>query len=275
MRTVTFYQKTFIKIEEGNVLTEGQKVLELAGYAGSILLKSGAEIFRVQETMSHIIESFGITNYNVYVLSNGIFASVGEGTPEHYSLVRNVPLGEANLSRVDGVNSVSRQLQAGAYDADTAFEKLKEIENWNPQSKRVQIFSCGYASMAFCYLFGGSLLDCLCVFFIGLLLELYQLSPYKTRSGFTSMIFSSGMVTLCSALCSLILPILNFDHLVIGSIFALFPGLLFTNSIREFFNGDYLSGMIHMIHAILIAVCVALGVCGIILLFRLFGGISL
>ncbi len=256
-------------------MTENQKVLELAGYAGTILLKSGAEIFRVQETMNHIIESFGITNYHVYVLSNAIFATVGEGTPQHCSLVRNVPLGEANLCRIDGVNTVSRKLRDGQYDADTALRKLQEIEHARPQSRGILIFSCGYASMAFCYLFGGSIWDCLCVFVIGLVHECYQLSPHKTKSSFTSTLFSSAMVTFLSAVSALALPILNFDHLVIGSIFALFPGILFTNSIREFFNGDYLSGIIHMIHAILIGVCIALGVCAVILVFRLIGGVFL
>ena len=59
-----------------------RKALELAGHAGCILLKNGAEIFRVQETMTRILCAYGVTDNNVYVISNGIFATAGEGT-EH------------------------------------------------------------------------------------------------------------------------------------------------------------------------------------------------
>ena len=38
------------------------------------------------------------------------------------------------------------------------------------------------------------------------------------------------------------------------------PGVPLTTSIRDFFNGDYLSGAIRMLDAILIAACIAIGV---------------
>ena len=37
-----------------------RKALELAGHAGCILLKNGAEIFRVQETMTRILCAYGV-----------------------------------------------------------------------------------------------------------------------------------------------------------------------------------------------------------------------
>ena len=45
-----------------------RKALELAGHAGCILLKNGAEIFRVQETMTRILCAYGVTDNNVYVI---------------------------------------------------------------------------------------------------------------------------------------------------------------------------------------------------------------
>ena len=42
-----------------------RKALELAGHAGCILLKNGAEIFRVQETMTRILCAYGVTDNNV------------------------------------------------------------------------------------------------------------------------------------------------------------------------------------------------------------------
>jgi uncharacterized membrane protein YjjP (DUF1212 family) len=47
---------------------------------------------------------------------------------------------------------------------------------------------------------------------------------------------------------------------MIGAIICLVPGVAFTTSVRDFFNGDYLSGTIHMVDALLVATSIAVGV---------------
>ena len=76
------------------------------------------------------------------------------------------------------------------------------------------------------------------------------------------------MVTLLSlVLLTLGAPIL-YDKVIIGSIMPLVPGIALTTSIRDFFNGDYLSGAIHMIDAVLTAFCIAVGVGAVITIYR-------
>ena len=48
----------------------------------------------------------------------------------------------------------------------------------------------------------------------------------------------------------------------------LVPGIALTTSIRDFFNGDYLSGAIHLIEAVLTAFCIVLGVGSVITVYR-------
>lgn len=67
------------------------------------------------------------------------------------------------------------------------------------------------------------------------------------------------------------IPILQ-DKVVIGDIMPLVPGIALTTSIRDFFNGDYLSGAIHMIDAILTAFSIAVGVGAVITLYQLVTG---
>ena len=47
--------------------------------AGQILLKNGAEISRVEETMDRICKHYGVVTGDFFVLSNGIFTT-GAGT---------------------------------------------------------------------------------------------------------------------------------------------------------------------------------------------------
>ena len=135
-----------------------RKALELAGHAGCILLKNGAEIFRVQETMIRILCAYGVSDHNVYVISNGIFATEGEGTDHALSLVRHVPLGGVNLSRIDAVNAVSREICAGKWSMDEAEAALTRVETLTPERPITHIFACALGAASFCYLFGGALL---------------------------------------------------------------------------------------------------------------------
>lgn len=237
-----------------------RKALELAGHAGCILLKNGAEIFRVQETMTRILCAYGVTDNNVYVISNGIFATEGEGTEHALSLVRHVPLGGVNLSRIDAVNAISREICEGRWTTDEAEALLIRAETLTPEKPLTHVFACALGAASFCYLFGGSLLDSAAAFPIGLLLQIYLFAAQKRRSGFMPYIWGSGLVTLLSGLLSALFPALSASWVVIGGIVPMVPGVTFTTSIREFFNGDYLSGVIHCICAMLTAVFIVTGI---------------
>ena len=52
-----------------------KEILSLAVETGDALLRNGAEVYRVEDTVMHILKAYEIEEYDVYVLSNGIFAS--------------------------------------------------------------------------------------------------------------------------------------------------------------------------------------------------------
>ena len=68
----------------------------------------------------------------------------------------------------------------------------------------------------------------------------------------------TGMLT--AAVVHIFYPPLSMDKMIIGGLIILVPGMPLTTSVRDFFNGDYLSGTIRMIDALLVAVCMAIGV---------------
>jgi len=59
------------------------------------------------------------------------------------------------------------------------------------------------------------------------------------------------------------------DHIIIGNIMALIPGIGLTNSLRDLFIGDSVSGTLRFIEAIMLAIAIA---CGYIITSLLFGG---
>lgn len=252
-----------------NQMAVTKEILALAVETGDALLRNGAEVYRVEDTVMHILEAYEIEDYDVYVLSNGIFASANEDKDDACSMIRHVPLGTTHLGRVAALNQLSREICSHECSLRDAWIRLEECQSIPFGKKWVQLFFSGLGCGCFAYLFGGKALDGAVAFFVGTLLQIFLdiLSRHKT-SKFITNILGSALVTLLSLIVlSLGAPIL-YDKVIIGSIMLLVPGIAFTTSIRDFFNGDYLSGAIHMIDAILTAFCIAVGVGAVITLYR-------
>ena len=64
--------------------------------------------------------------------------------------------------------------------------------------------------------------------------------------------------------------------MIIGTILPLVPGIAFTNGIRDRADGDYISGAVRLLDAMLVFVCVAIGVGVVFILYhKVFGGAML
>ena len=74
------------------------------------IASNGAEVYRVEDTVMHILEAYEIENYDVYVLSNGILASANEDREDACSMIRHIPLGTTHLERIVALNQLSREI---------------------------------------------------------------------------------------------------------------------------------------------------------------------
>lgn len=254
-------------------MSDSKEILTLAVEMGDILLRSGGEIYRVEDTILHILHAYGIENYDVYVLSNGIFASANEDREDGCSIVRHVPLGGIHLGKIAAINQLSREIAAHQCTVEEAWKRLNACKNL-PSAKPVFLYLfCGIGCACFSYIFGGTFLDAFSAFVLGLLLECMLLYMNKRKtSKFMTNIIGSAFVTAGSLfLLNLGLPVMQ-DKIVIGDIMPLVPGIALTTSIRDLFNGDYLSGAIHLMDALLTAMCIAVGVGTVIILYRYIPG---
>ena len=76
-------------------------------------------------------------------------------------------------------------------------------------------------------------------------------------SGFRKISAAALITLVCIVGCSLLG--IESSHSIIGTLMILTPGIAFTMGIRDFVQGDYLSGTIRMIDALLIAASIAIG----------------
>ena len=252
----------------GGALMEGQRrILDLCVDAGETLLANGAEIYRVQQTMEIIARSYGARSFHVYVLTNGLFASMEDGGAVQSAAVRSTPRVEMNLGRISAVNALSREIVAGRVPLEEAFARLAQIRATRGLPGWLMVSASAFSAACFCYLFGGSAVDAFTALAPGFAVGLFTRALARARTPLNKLVsnmLSAGVVALVSLACVQALGLAgvacSLDKVIIGGIIPLVPGVALTNGIRDVANCDYLSGTIRAIDAVLIAAGIALGV---------------
>jgi len=79
-----------------------KEILTLAVEIGDCMLRNGAEIYRVEDTVVHILSSYEVEEFDVYVLSNGILQVQMRTRRMPAASCAHVPLGAVNLAVVGG-----------------------------------------------------------------------------------------------------------------------------------------------------------------------------
>ena len=238
-----------------------EEVLDLALMAGHILLENGAEIYRVEETIDRICGYYGVNSENAFVLSNGIFLTAGSARESFFAKVQHIPVSGTHLNKVAAVNQLSREIVEGRHTIQDAYRLLEEIRTMPGKKRWMQTLASGVGSAAFCIFFGGTFGDSLAAFAAGICLYLYVLwlsVPHLSK--IVGNIGGGALVTVVCCLLYLMGVGENLNFMMIGTIMPLVPGGAFTNSIRDVADGDYISGSVRMLDALLVFFCIAIGV---------------
>src|SRR4051812_23747983 len=107
-----------------------EEVMEVCLLAGKIMLQSGAETYRVEDTMTRMAAAFGIRQSHSYVTPTGIIFSA-EGTgPTRTKLIR-ISERSTDLKKVTVVNSISRSISSFEIDLLEAKQLLKDVDLQN------------------------------------------------------------------------------------------------------------------------------------------------
>lgn len=252
------------------------KIVNIAVYAGKIMLESGAEIYRVEETITRIGNSYSLFKIDAFVTLNVIIVSASDECGQTISVVKRVLHRTLDLEKISKVNSLSRNIKSNNYSIYKVEMKLNKIESSNPYNIKITSLFSGIATTFFCFAFGGNIKDSMVAFFIGILINLISGSLNFLR---VNDFFINTLCGAMAALISLISVKFNLgshrDTIIISSIMLLVPGLSITNAIRDTIAGDLISGISRGIEAFLVAVAIAIGTGVILKLWFVIGGINI
>lgn len=230
---------------------------------GVDLLKWGAEISRVEDTMRRLAAHYEIDDLEIYVITNGIFASFYDGGKPRGTKIGNIPYVNVDLNKLADVNELSREITAGKLEAKEAAARLEEIEKKQSDPAWRTVLAAGVGGAGFCYLLGADLMDCLAAFLCGIIIQgIGSFLEYKglNISKSVAAIGGSLAATLLCVFFVLIGLANNLDYAVIGAIIPIIPGFAFINGVRDIVDGNYISGFVRLADALLTFFSLAIGV---------------
>lgn len=249
-------------------------IFKTALLAGEIMLRNGAETYRVEDTINRILRT---TNYNVtdsFVTPTGIFATLDDSSIEMITMVRRVEYRTIHLHKVALTNNVSRLYVEGKIDIEEAYNRLLSIKDEPPYGIALMLVAYGLTAGFFTIVFGGNIRDFLVSTIIGFLIGLLQHHLLKKHvSKFLIDIFGGAIIAILAVVFTIYVPLGNhLGYIIVGSIMPLVPGLAITNAIRDTIQGDLVSGISRGVEAFFVAISIAVGVGTVLKLYYIYSG---
>ncbi len=238
-----------------------KELIEVALLAGEIMLKNGAETYRVEDTMVRICSKGNLKFNESFVIPTGIVATIVDENDNLLTISKRIKRRTIDLNKISLVNQFSRDFEKYNFTYEKAIKTLNDIQNKKGYSSRLTPFAAALVCCFSSILFGGNILDAISAFFVGLFTQtILNILNSKNLSYFISYIIG-GFATATMALITVsYLHIgINLDKIIIGSVMIMTPGVAITNAIRDTIAGDLLSGVARAVEAFLIAIFIATG----------------
>lgn len=254
------YDAQEVNKEERDGRPDYKLLMNTAVLAGEIMLTSGAETYRVEDTIRHILSVSKAQTVETVVLMTGIFATIANPDTKPISVIKRVEMKGNNLNRIAMVNEVSRAFCREEISLEEAAQRLAQIKG-RQYTRTVYNLATVLISAGFAPLFGGGAAEVMGAGAAGCALALMiTVSKLLRLPGFLQDVLSGMSVSGASITLKVLFPQLNMDIMIISAIMPLVPGVAITNAIRDTLQGDYLSGAARMLKAFIIASAIALGV---------------
>lgn len=243
-----------------------QEVLDICLTAGRLMIEGGSEMYRVEDTMLRIARNAGIENPRVFATPTCVFMSLDGGDLSQMKQIRDRNI---NLELVDRVNELSREFAAKKIDLPELRERIVKVANAPSFPMWLQVVGAGILSATLMVLFMDNYdwVDFPAAAFVGAV-GFWAYCEFKkyTKVRFLSELVAAMVMGLLAVILNYLDPQMIIDHILVGALMTLVPGLALTNALRDLFMGDLLSGIVRMCEATLSALALGGGV-GLVLKF--------
>ena len=245
------------RIEEASRANEYlYRILDIGQY----MLQCGGEVSRVEDSIRRLCIAFGAERADVFTITSSIVVTIYAQSFGAVTQTRRITGSFYDLHRLEQLNQLCRRICAEHLSLAETEAGLRDILTTPQYGFGIQVLTYALISASFSLFFGGSWLDAAASGVIGVGLKCLDRVIRRTEAN----AFLSAL--LCSCLGGLLAGLAvrfrlgdNVDMISIGNIMLLIPGVALTNSLRDMFSGNTISGLMRFIEAILLALTIAFG----------------
>ena len=237
------------------------------------LLAVGAEVNRVEDTLTRMGTAYGAVRMNAFVITSSIVLTMTLPSGRDITQTRRILTpGGTDFTVLEALNDLSRRCCADPIPLDELRREVAQITAEAPKPLLVYLGSA-LAAGSCALFFGGSMTDGLVAALFGLVIcRLQRHFGPQCPNRLVFNLLSALAVGISITLCAFFLPELHADKILIGDIMLLIPGLAMTNAVRDTMVGSPISGAMRLIETLLWAGALAMGFMSA---FLLMGGIGL
>jgi uncharacterized membrane protein YjjP (DUF1212 family) len=247
-------------------------VIDLALWAGQLLLQNGAESQQVEETVHRLGTGLGCDWLDIFVSPNALVITV-LSSGEFRTKVRRVVNIGVNLLVVVEVNTLVSRVLAGDLDRHELRSELKQVSRMPPCYKDWTVaLMVGAACASFSHLFGGDWVIFAVTFVAVSVAALLRQELQKHRLNPFLTVIVTAFVASSLASVSPLFHLGNQPTLaLISSVLLLIPGVPLINSVQDLLKGYMITGIARGVTGAVITACIALGLLLAMSLLRISG----
>ena len=237
-----------------------EKLLSCAMDIGEQMLISGAEVQRVEESITRMCSAFGAKRTDVFIITSSMVVTVLGENDECYTQTRRVTTSGTDYEKLHKLNNLCRKICACNMTSEEIENEFANAVNSKSYPFWLECISYSLIAGSFTLFFGGTLTQTAVSLFAGAVVRFIILLCEKTVSSKVfSKFLSCASATLIAFIAVKIGLINDVDKVIIGNIMSLIPGIGLTNALRDLFAGDSMAGILRSVEAVLTALAIAAG----------------
>lgn len=237
---------------------------------GTVLMSSGATTERIRITVNRISQAFGYVT-ELLITNRALMLTISDEKEDHFfNSLKRTSVHGVNFRVVSGISRMSWRIIEEKWTLKQIRTELDRLIGLPHYNRLLILTFVSLAGASFCRIFGGDYLE-LGVTFIATFAGLF------IRQEATKLKFNPYLCIFFAALTASLISgaFLKFgigktmEHAFTACVLFLIPGVPLINTFTDFIDGNILNGIVRCIHALMIALSIALGLLTAMILFRI------
>lgn len=233
-----------------------QEILDI----GEAMLKSGAENFRLEDSLYRMCKSYKFKRYDVFIIPSNIQITVETPEGDIITQVRHIETTDIDFDRLDYLNNLSRYVCENQPDEKELHEKFLTVMNREPQHPAAKYFAGIMGGTGFAVFFGCGFMDAIVAVIVSLMIVV--VGEWLSKKENNLMIYNMILSFLSEIIIIELVRLGIGSHpnrIMIGIVMLLISALGTTNGIRDLLQRDFISGFLNIMNSFLGAAGIAFG----------------